>query len=76
MNLDVAFFRVYENGKPAKTPHYFKWSQTGPKENDLVFVTGHPGTTQRLETLARLKHRRDCHAAVHALPAAHPARRL
>src|SRR5262245_8080873 len=59
MNLDVAFFRVYENDKPAKTPHFFKWSETGPKENDLVFVTGHPGTTQRLETLAKLKHRRD-----------------
>jgi hypothetical protein len=59
MNLDVAFFRVYENGAPTKTPNFFKWSETGPKENDLVFVTGHPGTTQRLETLARLKHRRD-----------------
>jgi hypothetical protein len=59
MNLDVAFFRAYENDKPAHTPHFFKWSETGPKENDLVFVTGHPGTTQRLETLARLKHRRD-----------------
>jgi len=59
MNLDVAFFRVYENGQPAQTPNYFKWSETGPNENDLVFVTGHPGTTQRLETLARLKHRRD-----------------
>ncbi|MBA4191734.1 MAG: S46 family peptidase [Planctomycetaceae bacterium] len=59
MNLDVAFFRAYENDKPIKTPNYFKWSETGPKENDLVFVTGHPGTTQRLETLARLKHRRD-----------------
>jgi hypothetical protein len=63
MNLDVAFFRVYENDAPVKTPHFFKWSDTGPKENDLVFVTGHPGTTQRLETLARLKHRRD-----HTLP--------
>ena len=59
MNLDVAFFRAYENDKPIKTPHFFKWSETGPKENDLVFVTGHPGTTQRLETLAKLKHRRD-----------------
>jgi peptidase S46-like protein len=59
MNLDVAFFRVYETGKPAKTPHFFRWSDAGPKEDDLVFVTGHPGTTQRLETLARLKHRRD-----------------
>jgi Peptidase S46 len=59
MDLDFAFFRAYENGEPAKTPHFFKWSTTGPKENDLVFVTGHPGTTQRLETLAKLKHRRD-----------------
>jgi hypothetical protein len=59
MNLDFAFFRAYENGEPAKTPNYFKWSETGPQENDLVFVTGHPGATQRLETLARLKHRRD-----------------
>ena len=59
MNLDVAFFRAYEDGKPAKTPHFFKWSETGPGDGDLVFVTGHPGSTQRLETLARLKHRRD-----------------
>ena len=58
-NLDVAFFRAYEDGKPAKTPNYFKWSPDGPAEGDLVFVTGHPGTTQRLETLARLKYRRD-----------------
>ncbi|MBY0457227.1 MAG: S46 family peptidase, partial [Gemmataceae bacterium] len=59
MNLDVTFFRAYENDKPAKTPNFFKWSETGPASGDLVFVTGHPGTTQRLETLARLKHRRD-----------------
>ncbi|MBX9581546.1 MAG: S46 family peptidase, partial [Gemmataceae bacterium] len=58
-NLDVAFFRAYEDGKPAKTPHFFKWSAAGPAEGDLVFVTGHPGTTQRLETLARLEYRRD-----------------
>ncbi len=61
--LDVAFFRAYEDGQPAKTPDYFKWSATGPKEGELVFVTGHPGTTNRLETLAKLKHRRD-----HTLP--------
>ena len=57
--LDVAFFRAYEDDRPAKTPHFFQWSPTGPAENDLVLVTGHPGTTNRLETLARLKHRRD-----------------
>jgi hypothetical protein len=58
-DLDVCFFRAYEDGKPAKIEHFFKWSTTGPRENDLVFVTGHPGTTNRLETLAKLKHRRD-----------------
>jgi len=57
--LDFAFFRVYENDTPVKPSHHFTWSQTGPAENDLVFVTGHPGVTQRLETLAKLKHRRD-----------------
>ena len=58
-SLDVAFFRAYENGQPAKTPDFFKWSAAGPKAGDLVFVTGHPGATQRLETVAKLKHRRD-----------------
>src|SRR5262244_857835 len=29
-DLDVAFFRAYEDGKPAKSPHYFKWSAAGP----------------------------------------------
>lgn len=58
-DLDVCFFRAYEDGKPAKVQHFFRWSPDGPKEGDLVFVTGHPGTTNRLETLAKLKHRRD-----------------
>ncbi|HKB38957.1 MAG TPA: S46 family peptidase [Gemmataceae bacterium] len=58
-NLDVCVFRAYEDDKPAKVEHYFRWASEGPKEGDLVFVTGHPGTTQRLETLARLKYRRD-----------------
>jgi hypothetical protein len=58
-DLDVCFFRAYENGQPARVEHFFKWSPVGPAEGDLVFVTGHPGTTNRLETLAKLKHRRD-----------------
>jgi hypothetical protein len=57
--LDVAFFRAYEDGRPAKTSQFFRWSEVGPAEGELVFVTGHPGTTNRLETLAKLKHRRD-----------------
>lgn len=62
-NLDICFFRAYEDGKPAKPKHWFKFSKTGPKEGDLVFVTGHPGTTNRMETLEKVKHRRD-----HTLP--------
>jgi hypothetical protein len=58
-DLDVCFFRVYEKDKPARTQHYFKWSDKGPVEGDIVFVSGHPGSTNRLETLARLEHRRD-----------------
>src|SRR5262249_34031100 len=57
--LDVCFFRVYEDGKPLKTDHFFRWNPAGPSDGDLVFVSGHPGSTNRLETLARLKHRRD-----------------
>lgn len=57
--FDVAFFRVYENGQPARTPYFFRWSETGPAEGDLAFVTGHPGTTNRLETVSKLLHRRD-----------------
>jgi hypothetical protein len=57
-NLDICFFRVYEDGKPARTPDYFKFSATGPKGGELVFVSGHPGTTNRLETYERLVHRR------------------
>jgi hypothetical protein len=58
-NLDICFFRAYEDGKPARPTHFFHWSTTGPEPNDLVFVTGHPGSTNRLDTLARLLHRRD-----------------
>jgi hypothetical protein len=65
-NLDVCVFRAYEDGKPAKIEHYFRWASERPKEGDLVFVTGHPGTTNRLETLARLKYRRD-HSHPHTL---------
>ena len=59
LDLDICFFRAYEDGKPVQPKHWFKWSKTGPLENDLVFVTGHPGSTNRLDTLAKLQHRRD-----------------
>jgi hypothetical protein len=57
--MDVSMFRLYENDKPAKTSNYLKWSAKGSKDGDLVFTTGHPGSTQRLNTLAHFKYRRD-----------------
>ncbi len=58
-NLDICLFRAYENDKPVKPKHYLKFSSIGPQENDLVFVVGNPGTTNRLETYEQLQHRRD-----------------
>ena len=58
-NLDVAFFRAYENGQPVKASDWLKFSAAGPAEGDLVFVSGHPGTTERLKTVAELQFIRD-----------------
>jgi hypothetical protein len=58
-NLDVTFFRVYENNQPAKTPHYFKWSAAGPKDGEFVVLSGNPGSTNRLLTMAQLNYQRE-----------------
>jgi len=57
--LDVAFLRAYENGKPAATPHFLKWSAEALKEDDLVFAAGNPEPTSRLATSAQLAFLRD-----------------
>jgi hypothetical protein len=58
-NIDMALVRVYENGQPVHPENYFKWSTTGAKEGSLVFVTGNPGSTSRLDTVAHLEQLRD-----------------
>jgi hypothetical protein len=59
-NLDVTFFRVYdEDGNPYQPERYYGWSETGAAEGDPVFVIGNPGSTSRLSTMAQLEFNRD-----------------
>ena len=58
-DLDVAFLRVYEGGKPARMKDWFRWSAAGAEAGDLTFVTGHPGGTDRSLTAAQLRYQRD-----------------
>jgi V8-like Glu-specific endopeptidase len=57
--LDASFVRVYEDGKPASVAHYFKWSKAGTKDGELTFVSGNPGSTSRLDTVAETLAYRD-----------------
>jgi hypothetical protein len=57
--LDIAFLRAYENGKPAETPHFLKWSTDHVNEGDFVFASGNPAPTARSTTAAQLTFYRD-----------------
>jgi hypothetical protein len=58
-DLDMCFFRVYENDKPARIEHFLTWSKQGATRDELVFVSGHPGRTDRMDTVAELEYLRD-----------------
>jgi hypothetical protein len=58
-DLDICLFRAYENGKPVKSDNYLKFNADGPNDGDLIFVSGHPGRTDRLNTLEHLEFFRD-----------------
>jgi hypothetical protein len=58
-DLDITYFRVYENDKPVHLANFLKWSPTGTKAGELVFVSGHPGGTERLLTMAELNFLKD-----------------
>ena len=54
-DLDITFFRIYENDKPVHLDDYLQWSKVGVKDGDLIFVSGNPGGTDRLKTVAELQ---------------------
>jgi hypothetical protein len=58
-DLDISLFRIYENDKPLASKHYLKWNTAGLKEGDLVFASGHPGSTGRLLSYAQMEFLRD-----------------
>ncbi len=58
-NLDMSLLRVYEDKQPAHTPNFLEWRPEGAAVGEAVFVTGHPGSTQRSLTVAELRFQRD-----------------
>jgi hypothetical protein len=58
-DFDVGIVRAYENGKPAASPDYLRWSENGTKPGELVFVPGNPGGTSRELTTSELTYERD-----------------
>ena len=58
-DLDICLFRIYDHGKPLKTADYLKWNSSGPGKDQLVFVAGHPGASQRLVTMDEIEYQRD-----------------
>jgi hypothetical protein len=58
-DLDVSFVRVYDEGKPLQTRDFLAWNAAGPQEEAVVFISGHPGGTDRQLTVAELEYQRD-----------------
>jgi hypothetical protein len=53
--LDMALLRAYENGRPVATPDHLRVNWSGPAAGEAVFVSGHPGSTDRQLTVAQLE---------------------
>ncbi|MGA0599821.1 S46 family peptidase [Caulobacter sp. KR2-114] len=58
-DLDSAFVRLYEDGKPALTTDHLRWNAAPPTAGEPVFVAGNPGGTDRQLTVSQLETQRD-----------------
>jgi len=58
-DLDITFFRIYDNDKPIHLEHYLQWAKASVQDGELIFVSGHPGNTERLKTVAQMQFLRD-----------------
>ncbi len=58
-NLDFSLYRVYENDQPYRPEAFLPFSTRGVAMGELTFISGHPGTTFRLQTLAQMAYARD-----------------
>ena len=58
-DTDFALFRAYENGAAVESADYLKWKAEGAADGELVFVSGNPGSTSRLNTQAEIETQRD-----------------
>jgi len=58
-DLDFALFRAYEKGRAVESTNYLKWNTRGASDGELVFVSGNPGSTSRLDTVAQIETQRD-----------------
>lgn len=58
-SLDASFLRAYENGRPVATPQHLRWNPRPPREGEITFVVGNPGSTSRLNTQAQLAFARE-----------------
>jgi V8-like Glu-specific endopeptidase len=58
-DLDSAFVRIYDDGKPLRAENFLKFASRGVRQGDIAFTSGNPGSTERDDTLAQLQYQRD-----------------
>jgi len=59
-DLDVSYLRVYQDDKPLDTAaNFFPYAKGALQEGELTFTVGHPGRTDRQDTVAELTYQRD-----------------